>query len=162
MNNDLTHVRLRELLLYDPETGVFTWRANRRRVKAGDVAGYVDPRGYIQIGIDGSLHRANRLAWLYMTGEWPAGDVDHRDTDGANNRWLNLRDVSRSVNMQNRRRANTNNKTGLLGVSSIRNRFHATIWLGKKQRLLGAFDTAEEAHATYVEAKRRLHAGCTI
>jgi hypothetical protein len=94
----LTAERLRELLDYDPETGVFTRRittGRNRRWKAGDkVSGRPSATtGYLGIGIGKRRYAAHRLAWLWMTGEWPKNLMDHRDCDRTNNRWVNLREV---------------------------------------------------------------------
>lgn len=158
----ITAARLRELLTYDPETGAFTNRVKRsRKVVPGEPAGGLRC-GYVAIRLDGRLYQAHRLAWLYMTGAWPAADVDHINGDRADNRWVNLRDVPHQANMQNQRRPRSDNKTGFLGVHRIGDRFGAQIkgprgWLG-----LGYFATPEEAHAAYLKAKRELHEGCTI
>lgn len=163
---NLTVHRLRERLSYDPETGVFTWRVRPApNTNVGDVAGSWNGNGYLQVSVDGVQHPLHRLAHLYMEGYWPAGEVDHRDGDKGNNRWLNLRDGTKAINMQNKRKAQANNRsTGLLGAyfDWKRGKFSASIKLGGKSRYLGSFDTAEAAHLAYVEAKRVLHPGCTL
>lgn len=162
----LPHAELLRLLAYEPGTGLF-----RRRVKTGgrygaDVGTIAGTRkkDRIQISLRSKLYRAHQLAWFYVTGEWPADEVDHIDGDPTNNRWGNLRVVSTSINSQNKRRAQSNNKTGLLGACWLTRdrRFAATIQVDRKHRVLGYFDTAEEAHAVYLAAKRELHVGCTI
>lgn len=106
---------------------------------------------------------AHRLAWLYVYGEWPNGDIDHIDGDRLNNRIANLRDVSRRVNLENQRRPKACNKSGFLGVKTFRDqRFQARIQVRGVQLHLGTFDTPHEAHAAYVAAKRNLHQGCTL
>lgn len=164
---DLTAARLRELLHYDPETGIFTWRVDRGpggcAARAGDQAGHLGKQqGYILIGIDGQLYLAHRLAWLYVHGVWPTKLLDHEDTDRANNRIRNLREATRQFNCENIRTPNKNNKTGLLGVSPHKNRFAAVIHTNYRKRHLGLFDTPEEAHAVYIAEKRRIHAGNTL
>lgn len=162
--SDLTAARLRELLHYNPETGVFIWRVFRcGRAMPGAVAGR-KTGGYWCINIDGKTHKAARLAWLYVTGDWPEHVVDHRDTNKLNNCWGNLRDITQPNNLQNQRRARSDNLLGLLGVTkhAKNNKFQARITLDKKTLSLGYFHTPDEAHAAYVEAKRRLHPGCTI
>src|ERR1700674_1345685 len=99
--------RLRAVLLYDPETGVFTRRINRGKWKAGAQVGWLRPDGYIGIGLDYHEYLAHRLAWLYVTGEWPI-DVDHENTCRSDNRWDNLREASRSQNMRNMKRTKAN------------------------------------------------------
>lgn len=101
----LTAEKLRHILHYDPETGVFTWMVSpRRRTKVGDEAGNRDYHGYVNITHEGTRYRAHRLAWLYMTGEWPADLVDHKDQNRSNNRWLNLRPATKAQNGQNTRK----------------------------------------------------------
>ena len=159
----LTYERLREVLHYDPETGVFTWLVRTStRIKVGDVAAAADGRGYIVIGVDGVLYKSHRLAFLWMTGEWPPQFVDHINGVRDDNRWSNLRPATRSENNQNVRRARAGNRTGLLGVCRYRKRFKAQIRVDGRNLCLGTFDTPEQAHEAYLAAKRRLHPGSTI
>ena len=161
---DLTAARLRELLHYDPDTGVFTWRVHRgiKRV-AGLPAGTINSRGYAQLKISpyGSI-QGHRAAWLYAHGDWPSRHIDHINGNKADNRLVNLRDVTHSENQQNQRTAHRNNRVGLLGVSVSRGRYAATIQIDGANRHLGRFETAEEAHAAYIEAKRGLHGTCSL
>lgn len=162
---DLTAQRLRELLSYDPETGAFTRLVSTcNRVKVGDVAGTLHHEGYIHIRVGGVIRRAHRLAWLYMMGQWPADEIDHINGRRSDNRWANLRDVSKRNNLENQRRAQAGNKSGLLGVDYRANlgKWTAQIQVNGKKRHLGTFDTPELAHAAYTEAKRELHAGSTL
>ena len=131
---------------------------------AGSVLGCLHGGRYVAFSIDGRYYLAHRLAWVSVTGEWPRGEIDHWDTNGLNNAWKNLRDVTKVVNMQNLRCARKDNKTGLLGASwSERDGlFRACIRVDGKQRYLGMFDSAEAAHAAYVKAKRELHEGNTL
>jgi HNH endonuclease/AP2 domain len=151
--NLLTQARLRQLLTYDPQTGLFTWKIRRRgpRGKAGEIAGMLSVRGYIVIKADGIRYRAHRLVWLYMTGKWPNGDLDHRNGARDDNRWSNLRSASRSQNLANSR-ISKNNTSGYKGVSfnSINRRWRASIKCNKAYHL-GYFDTAEAAHRAYVK-----------
>lgn len=173
MNDLLTQERLKEMLSYDPKTGHWTWLvdtktgrgAGRVHMKAGSQAGAVShAKGYRKIGIDGQRYLAHRLAFLWMTGEWPKHQVDHIDGDGGNNAWNNLRDVTRSVNMQNRKRATKDSLTGILGVTFNRNRqkWVAQITINNAPKGLGYFETSEAAHHAYLEAKRQLHPGNTL
>jgi hypothetical protein len=101
----LTAERLRELLDYDPETGRFIWRKDHptaKHIKAGSVAGTKNGRGYWVIGVAGAKYVAHRLAWLYVTGEWPAHLVDHENGDRLDNRFANLREATDSQNNFNR------------------------------------------------------------
>lgn len=156
----------RELFRYDEASGQLFWRVNRgRTAKAGQVAGHVDSKHrYRVIRFLGRLTMAHRIAWLYVHGVWPSGDIDHINGVRDDNRIENLRDVSRSANLQNQRQASRNNKCGMLGVSLHKEtgKFVAQIMAGRKQKYLGLFDTAEEAHAAYLRAKAELHPFQTI
>lgn len=129
---------------------------------AGDVAGCRTSRGYSVLAVDGVLYRAHRLAWFYVTGAWPQGEVDHINGQRADNRFLNLRVVTGAINSQNRRRANGNSRTGLLGVYPHKTGFQARIMVSGSRRHLGTFQTAEAAHAAYLAAKRQVHPGNTL
>lgn len=155
----LTQARLKEVLSYDSATGIFTWLVNRRGpVKAGDAAGAVFGDSYVQIKIDGGQYRGHRLAWLYVTGNWPENHIDHRDQNKQNNAWANLREATPAENQQNMSKAFANSSSGLIGAATRKNRkFTAAIRSGGKQINLGSFKTAEEAHAAYLKAKRELH-----
>lgn len=148
----LTVERLRELLHYDPHTGVFTWRAKTSRasrVRIGMVAGSVLPSGGRIIEIEEKAHQAHRIAWLYMNGVWPAGDLDHRDCNKDNNAIGNLRLADDTHNAANKRLSKRSG-TGFKGVSAIRyGRFTARIMKHGVAYALGSFATAEEAHAAY-------------
>ncbi|WP_418131424.1 HNH endonuclease signature motif containing protein [Variovorax sp. 278MFTsu5.1] len=159
----LTHKKLKQLLSYSRGTGLFHWRVDRSgNIKAGDVAGTLTGGGYVQISIDGKKLKAHRLAWFYVKGVWPEGEVDHKDTDRTNNRWRNLRDVPGRINTQNKRKAYSNNKSGMLGVSVCGKSFRARICVDGVERHLGSFPTARKAREAYVAAKRTLHVGCTL
>lgn len=156
---DLSVNRLRELLSYDAETGLFTRRIAVGKVKAGTVAGGVNPDGYMMIGVDGQLYRAHRLAWLYVYGRWPKGDTDHINRVRSDNRFANLREVSRGENMSNRVDPLSNNSSGFFGVSYCikTKKWRAQISSNRRRFWLGRHDTAESAHAAYMNAKRMLH-----
>ncbi len=158
-NSTVTIERFRELLTYDPESGEFRRLVRKPKAPIGSVAGCIAPDGYQHIMIDYMRYKAHRLAWFVMTGSWPQGDIDHIDGDPGNNRFANLRDATVNENMQNRRRANRNNRGGLLGTSwhKAANKWRADIVLDHKQTYLGLFETAEDAHAAYLTAKRQMH-----
>lgn len=161
---DLTAERAREMLHYNADTGVLTWKVSVRSVRKGDVAGTINARGYRLIKLDGARYRAHRLAWLITNGTWPSDEVDHINGQKDDNSIANLRDVSRSVNSQNQRRARSDSRSGLLGVrfDKSRGNWRAGIGVDGKELSLGRFDTPEAAHDVYVDAKRQLHAGCTL
>lgn len=159
---DINVERLKQLLHYEPENGIFTWRiANSPRVIVGDIAGNV-LRGYRDIGIDGSNYKAHRLAWLYVHGAWPTMRIDHINGVKDDNRISNLRDVSQATNNQNRRAASSRSTSGFLGVTKIKDFFRAVICVNGKTRQIGNYQTPESAHEAYLNAKRALHSGCTI
>lgn len=155
----LTAQRLRELLIYDPRTGVFRWLVSTsNRVKVGAVAGNTDNHyGYRLIGVDGRLYRGGRLAWLYMTGEWPPDRVDHKNRNRLDDRWDNLRPCSHGQNIVNSGLWK-HNKSGFKGVYLNRHtgRWRAKIQKDGKTIHLGSHDTPEEAHAAYQKEARRL------
>lgn len=153
----------RERLSYDPETGVFIWlvRVNSK-VPAGSVAGTVGRLGYRHIRIFNKAIGAHRLAWAFVHGHFPTREIDHINGVRADNRICNLRDVSRQVNAQNERVARKHNQSGVIGVRRIGNSFVARIWTGSKEKHLGCFKDADSASEAYRQAKRQLHAGCTI
>lgn len=160
--SSITPERLRDVLAYDQETGIFTRRISlTRRIKVGDVAGGPDRNGHIRIQVDGRLYAAHRLAWLYMTGSWPSHDVDHIDGRRANNSFANLRDVSKAANQQNQRHPHARGTTGYLGVTfnKARGKFQAQIGTKERCKYLGLFPSAAQAHAAYLTAKRQLHEG---
>jgi hypothetical protein len=160
---ELTAERVRELLDYDTKTGVFTRRISHGAAKHGRRTGCLrKPRNEVVISVDNRSYLAHRLAWLWVHGEWPRNHIDHIDGNPANNAIANLRDVDRSVNLQNRKRATRNNVAGVLGVRIRNGRFMAEISINGKSKSLGRFETKEEAHAAYIAAKRSLHPGCTI
>lgn len=148
------------MLNYDPLTGLFTWRQKpQRRIKIGAPVGCITDSGYLRTSIDRHYYRLHRLAWLYVTGAWPAGDIDHIDGNRTNNAFANLRDVSRTINAQNKREALGHNKTsGVLGVSKKGTRWRARVYVnGKDHTTYHA--TVEEAQQAYIEAKRIRHPG---
>ena len=160
--NELTAQRLRELLHYDPETGLLTRKTTRGGQPTGAIAGNVCTDGRVQVYIDGRNFKAHRLIWLWVTGQWPVNDVDHKDGIPSNNRWANLRDVPHAVNLQNRQRAPKHSSTGLLGVTKNRGGFGAQIKINGKRVWLGTFDTPEEAHRVAIDHKRIHHKGNTL
>ena len=143
----LTQERLKELLHYDPETGVFTWLIARQRVRKGSPAGTLHKHGYWVIKVDGRSYNASRLAWLYMTGEWPKHQIDHSDLDRHNDRWSNLREATVSQNNTNRR-AQKDNSCGVKWAywSPRHRKFVGQIRINKKIISAGYFETAYEAN----------------
>ena len=155
----LTQARLKEILDYNPETGVFVWKQKlNRRMVVGSKAGTVNSNGYVQIAIDGKKHLAHRLAWLYTYGCWPNKEIDHINRIKTDNRIANLRDVSRAENEWNSGKQ-VNNTSGYPGVywDKRRKKWHTRIKVYGKNVHLGLFDTLEAANAAYMAAKEKLH-----
>lgn len=150
MKSNLTVERLRERLHYNCDTGIFTWPNGR-------VAGCRSADGYLSIRIDGTIFRANRLAWLWMTGEWPIYNIDHADSDFSNDRWGNLRLATQSQNSANRRIA-SNNSSGIKGVSWYKKygKWAAHIKKNGRREFLGYFENIEDASAAYATAAVKL------
>jgi len=153
----LTAERLRHLLDYDRATGIFRWRVTRNhKALSGGIAGYLNESGYIHICIDGAEYKAQRLAWLYVHGQWPGARVDHENGDTVDNSFGNLREATHSQNIANSR-LRKDNKAGLKGVSlAYPGRWMANINKDKKRHYLGLFDSPEKAHAAYVAAAQQL------
>ena len=165
MNKELilTQQRLKEVVEYNPKTGLFLWKPRPTSPMfrhTGKIAGCKDHNGYISLKIDGVMYLAHRLAWLYETGAWPEDEIDHKDTTPDNNSWTNLRPADRGFNMQNRQNASYNKKSGLpLGVYKSGSAFDAKIVVNTKLQYIGRRKTVEEAQQLYIDAKRRLHPG---
>jgi hypothetical protein len=142
--------RVREVLHYDPGTGIFIRLIGRRYI--GEEAGGKTKYGYIHIAIDGRYISAHRLAWFYMTGTWPKNPVSHLNRDGTDNRWQNLIEASRPQIAEFSKDSSAN-ATGFKGVTKdIRNgkeRYRAFIRYENKRCYLGSFVSPEEAHAAY-------------
>lgn len=153
----LTVERLKQKLIYDSETGVFTWKKGRGPVKAGSTAGRPHNKGYIRIAIDYKDYLAHRLAWLYVYGEWPENEIDHINGVKTDNRICNLRAATREENCRNVT-VHKRNRLGIKGVSErndCKKRFGAKIMINGKVGVLGQYETAEEAKAAYNEAARK-------
>ncbi len=141
-------------LSYDPLTGVFIWkRSLNPRVRAGNRAGLVNGNGYRTISISGRHRREHRLAWLIMTGTWPRFDVDHINGERDDNRFENLREATRTQNMQNGK-VRANNVSGAKGVAYNKRRqtWHAAIKVDGINKYLGSYKSPEEAKAAYDKA----------
>lgn len=151
----LTQQRLKELLHYDPEAGVWTWTALAKRHggRFNSTAGWRDKRGRLYISVDGEDYASHRLAYFYMNGAWAIGGIDHRDTNPSNDRWDNLRVANQSQNI-----ANSKKKAGTLcslkGASfdRARNMWRAQITKNYRVIFLGRFRSEQAAHAAYCRA----------
>lgn len=142
-DDDLTVARLKELLHYDPLSGLFTRLHSGRTYPRR-------PGRYLILYIDRRQYQSHRVAFLYMTGAWPQQCVDHINGDPSDNRWVNLRDVSIDENNRNRRFLFS---TKLPGAYRDGKRWVAQIGMNGRSKRLGRFDTAEEAHQAFLRAK---------
>lgn len=151
----VTQARLKELYDYNPETGLFTQRFNRRGTFAGRIAGSVGQNGYIKIAVDQQHLMAHRLAWLYVHGEFPENVVDHINGVRSDNRIENLRACTHSQNLQNAK-APKRNTSGVKGVSKhpVTGRWKVTVTANGKNYHGGYFANLEDARIA-VEAKRK-------
>lgn len=162
--NDLTAEFVRSFLDYDPETGIFIWKYNEARSRrinmkcVGKVAGCIDSRGYIRIGVCGALYLAHRLAWLCAYGTWPASEIDHIDGNPSNNKISNLRMSTISENNCNRRSGQGRYPKGV-GVFHRNGNTYVFAHIKKfgKSIHLGMFNTVDEAHIAYCEAAPKIH-----
>lgn len=153
----LTQERLRALLDYNAVTGEFTWRSPGMGRSADLRAGSVAKIGYVYIAVDGRKQLAHRLAWLWMTGAFPNGPIDHRDGRRDNNAFSNLREADAFLNGANMRR-HKRNTTGYKGVVKVDgcNLWTARIKAFGEHRYIGSFDSPEAAHAAYCAAAHSL------
>jgi len=154
----LTQSRLKELLAYDPATGVFTWRSRAARaVTVGSEAGSINDGGYRRIVLDRHEYLAHRLAWLYVHGIWPVQEIDHRNGVCDDNRIAELREASDAENGRNRKRME-NNTSGRRGVGyrAKHQRWQARICCNGTRKHLGYFRTLEAASAAYEAASTEL------
>lgn len=143
---------LRRLLNYDPKTGIFRWRVSRGpRAKVGAIAGCVSGEEYTRIRLNGKLYRGHRLAWLYMTGEWPPVEIDHVDCNKSNSRFTNLRKATILEQRGNKKRQ-SNNTSGAKGVCWHKAAGKWFVQLGGRSQL---FDSIEEAATAYAVAARK-------
>lgn len=138
----LTQARLKELLHYDPDTGVMTWQRTKKR------AGTQHRLGYRNVMVAGRTYAEHRLAWCWVYGRWPSHDLDHINRVRNDNRLCNLRETTRAENCQNQP-VRKSNQSGVTGVyyHKVSGKWAASINVAKKQVHLGVFDTVDAAVA---------------
>ena len=147
----LTQKYLKSILDYNPDTGVFTWIIRPSyNMKAGGAAGSINGKGYNQIRINDIIFLAHRLAWLYMTGNFPEDQTDHINRDKSDNRWCNLRVCTNGQNKANSKKP-TNNTSGYKGVRWFKKnkKWGAVIGFNNKDLYLGSYANKHEAAKVY-------------
>ena len=147
--SDIDFIQLREKFFYDPETGVIINRKTGRQIRAVT-------NGYLAARFSGTTMYAHRIAWALTFGRMPDRHLDHINGNKTDNRISNLREADDLVNNHNRHTANKSNKScGLLGVTKPRhtNKWAASITVNRRRVHIGYFDTPEEAHTAYLNAK---------
>jgi len=148
----MTKSELFENVTYNPDTGLFTrLRKTAHNAVIGKPIGTVAKNGYVVIRIGNKLYYAHRLAWLYMTGEFPKYTVDHINRNRTDNKWGNLRDVDGATNAQNTAHGRGRHFHKPSG------RFKSSICVNYKQVHLGYYSTADGAEHAYLAAKQRYH-----
>jgi hypothetical protein len=152
------------LLDYDPISGNLFFKKSCGNKAKYSVAGHLRSDGYVRLQINKSMHMAHRVAWIIYYGKHPLFSIDHINGIKNDNRIVNLRDVTHRVNCQNFIKPNANNNSGKLGVGwhKASGKWTAQISDGGKKIYLGVFESLQDAESQYLEAKRRLHFGCTI
>jgi HNH endonuclease len=152
----ITLERLKELLTYNPETGLFTRNIFTNYINK---VGFYDTKGYLRTRIDGENYSVHRLIWFYMTGAWPKDQIDHINGIKDDNKWNNLREATNGQNAINKA---SFSKLGIKGVRidpkyKYKTKYIAQITTNKKVICLGRFDTIEEASNSYNEAAKKYH-----
>lgn len=155
----ITQERLKQLFLYDPETGHLINKSGERR-RVGKSSGSLNSEGYVNVFIEGRQYKAHRLVWCFVFGEWivyPDYEIDHVNGDKADNRIQNLRKCTKSMNQRNGS-MRVNNKSGVIGVNwkSKQKVWVARIWDGPHHKFLGNFKQLDDAREARAKAEREL------
>ena len=147
----LSQPELKQLLVYEPDTGFVLWKEKRSNMPKNSKAGCKNGSGYMVITINSKTYRLQRVIWLYLFGHIPHGYyIDHINGNKTDNRLCNLRLATNSQNQQNRP-APQNNSSGYRGVTWHKQagKWMSRICIQNKRETLGLFDTAEEAYFAY-------------
>lgn len=152
----ITLDELKSNLHYDPETGVFKWLIKKKGRNTNRNVGCIlrCDKSYLVARINYKLFLLHRLAWLYMTGNFPENEIDHINGNGLDNRWCNLRNVTSLDNRKNMRKP-SNNSSGVIGVSwhRLSGKWRALINVNYSRKHLGLFNTVEEARVARIKAE---------
>jgi hypothetical protein len=153
----ITNNQLKELLDYNPQTGIFTWNlANSNRIKIGDIAGTLNANGYTYITINKKLYLAHRLAWLYIYDELPKNQIDHINGIKDDNRIENLRDVTHRQNNGNKKIHINGGRLVGATYNKIRKKWQARIKFKQIVKHIGYYNTDIEAHNAYMNYVKQL------
>lgn len=154
----ITQNELKELLEYNVDTGIFTWKINKSPMRSGNIAGSVAKDRYTNIQINKKIYKAHRLAWLYVYGSFPNKCIDHINGNRSDNKISNLREANHSQNGMNKK-MQSNNTSGVRGVYWNRNvkKWHAEVRLKGKRIYLGLFDSLELAELVVSETRLKYH-----
>lgn len=147
---------LNEHLSYDQDTGVLRWKKPSPRKRRDGTAGFVHHTGYRYIGVGRKSFGAHHIIWKLMTNEEPPTEIDHINGNKDDNRWCNLRSVTRGQNKQNSKTPR-DNTSGVKGVSRYFNKWIVYITHNGRRHYLGLFKTLEEAAAARKNAANSLH-----
>lgn len=151
---ELTAARVRSVLSYDPDTGLFVRKSSSKVQWSGRAAGTVNRYGYVRIQVDGRVYPASHLAWLHAYGRWPVEIIDHINGDRADNRLANLREATNALNKANSR-LRQDSASGLKGAYRDGSRWRAQIRVNGKTFHIGRFSTKEQAHEAYMSEARK-------
>lgn len=151
---------LSNILDYDANSGVFTWKTGRGRYNGikGKRAGSLRKDGYRQIKIEGKYHKEHRLAWYIVFGVMPKCEIDHINGNRADNSINNLREATKSENAHNRK-VNDNSTTKIKGVSfhKLTGKYQATIMHKRISYYLGLYLTSADAENAVRTKREQLH-----
>jgi len=152
----ITSQQLISIVDFDPFTGLFQSRKNRKWAPKGFAGNFDKSRGYIRLRIKRKLYSAHRLAWLYFYCHYPKNQIDHINGIRTDNRIENLRDVTHQENHRNEKLRSTN-KSGRVGVflCKERSKWLASITVDGKQISLGYFKELEDAIASREKAEEK-------
>lgn len=151
----MQQAELKTYVIYDANTGVFSARCKRNKIKPGDILGYKRPDGYVQFRVNGIRKLAHQWAYLYTYGYIPE-ELDHINLDKSDNRISNLRPITRSLNMHNTNKPVTNT-SGYKGIWLDKrvNKWVAELWLNREKIYIGNYDSPDIAYAAYCNVAKQ-------
>lgn len=154
----ITQSELKELLEYNPDTGIFTRKTSKGGVKIGSIVGSKRYDDYIQISLQYKKYPAHRLAWLYINGKEPRNHIDHINGNRSDNRICNLREATNQENIFNSKLSKANT-SGIKGVTwdKQKKKWVAQIMLNYKTIKIGRFKNIEDAKDSVIKFRESLH-----